>query len=757
MMVNPNSLVSNARTRTRFFCETVLMAGWGLAAGCYTVANAQTNTEIQAPTRPGQPEINASRNDYATGRAAVIGLADQLERALKVTTATGQDVLYSEAKLSVARYFIEIADLKLAKGRAADAREDNTFLYGLLSDALGQLAGTKKPPSVGEAPGTSGNQVLLRDGVFKAGGRPTLLIGPMGHAVLQKELSWVPRFGFNVVGADYDAYSSLRMLSGPQDEDASAPERLKKSWVAVNEQGLALAFNPTLHYVPDWASEKYPNEIGKNLGGHYFPFVITSENAKTLISRYYAALLPPLASAEGFRITWLMNEPTYEYRKGREYAERYRTFLKKKYGSVQELNTRWDSEYGSFDQVEPNPGTGTRHRYDAAVFHHQLVSGWFDWLYAEAKKNDRRLVLSNKPQAYTVLEPLRGIDHERQAELFDVLGSDSERPPSNDHYAYTWRDPILLYAFQRSVAPKKALAELEFHFAERPNLKPSYVYAALWHGFLNGLRLVNFWTWDPGQLDRSSTAPAGLQDAVWSQPQAAWAISRAALDLRRLAPYVYRFAERASVQIYYGKPSVYLSPESRESVKTTFEAANVLGLPVGFVTDKMIREGKLQSDAVLIVPRATFVEKDVLELIRSYAQQGGALILIGNSLTTDEYQRKYSGDFEVKGKSVVRIGLLRPMELAGAIDQALPTALQGRLRLRNKDGNAPWPVESRCAAETDGDTICYVVGLNKARLDGLFKGPKAVKGWVDLISGKSASTNSLTVDPLDVRLLKLVF
>jgi len=756
-MMKMGSTISEAQRGTRSVLVLAVLAAIGFSSLYYDAATAQPAAEIKAPTPPGGVELNARSSDYAAGRAAVLGLANQLEQALKEAAAANQETLYSEAKLSTARYFLTIANQKLAKGRAAEASEDNAFLYSLLSDALGQLAAAKKLTSVGEMPGSSGSQVVLREGVFRASGRPTLLIGPMGHAVLQKELSWVPRFGFNVVGADYDLYSSLRMLSGPQEEDASVPGRLKKSWAAINEQGLALAFNPTLHYFPEWASEKYPNEIGHNLGGHYFPFVITSANAKALISRYYAALLPPLANTGGFRVTWLMNEPTYEYRRGREYAERYRAFLKEKYGSIQELNSRWGSGYESFDQVEVNPEKGARHRFDAATFHHQLVSEWFSWLYAEAKRNDAGLILANKPQAYTVLEPLRGIDHEHQAELFDVVASDSERPPSNVHYAYTWSRPILLYAFQRSVAPQKALADLEFHFTEKPDLNPSYVYAALWHGFLNGLRLVNFWTWDPGQLDPFKAAPAGLRDTVWSQPRAAWSIARAALDLRRLAPYVYRFSERASLQIYYGKPSVYLSPESRESIKNTFEAVNGLGLPVGFVTDKMIREGKLRSDAALIVPRSTFVEKDVLEHIRTYAQRGGTVILIGNSLTMDEYQRKHSSEMEVKGKNVTRVGLLSPRELAGVIDQALPATLQSRVRLRNKGGETAWPVESRCVEEAAGGTICYVVGLNKARMNCVFKGGKVVKGWADLISGKSASTNSIVVDPLDVKLVKLVF
>lgn len=752
-----DSTISEAQRVTRSAFVLAVLAGIGFSGVYHDAANAQPVADIKTPSRPGGVELNAPSSDYAAGRAAVVGLANQLEQALKEAAAANQETLYSEAKLSTARYFLNIANQKLAKGRAAEANEDNAFLYSLLSDALGQLAAAKKLTSVGEMPGSSGSQVVLREGVFRASGRPTLLIGPMGHAVLQKELSWVSRFGFNVVGADYDIYSSLRMLSGPQEEDASVPGRLKKSWAAIKDQGLALVFNPTLHYFPEWASKKYPNEIGFNLGGHYFPFVITSANAKALVSRYYAALLPPLAHTGGFRVTWLMNEPTYEYRKGRDYAGRYRAFLKKKYGSIQELNARWDSEYESFDQVEVNPGKGTRHRFDAATFHHQLVSEWFSWLYAEAKQNDAGLILANKPQAYTVLEPLRGIDHEHQAELFDVMASDSERPTSSVHYAYSWSRPILLYAFQRSVVPKKALADLEFHFGEKPNLNPSYVYAALWHGFLNGLRLVNFWTWDPGQLDPSKAAPAGLQDTVWSQPQAAWATARAALDLRRLAPYIYRFSERASLQIYYGKPSVYLSPESRESIKDTFEAVNGLGLPVGFVTDKMIRAGKLLSDAALVIPRSTFVEKDVLEHIRSYAQQGGAVILVGNSLTIDEYQRKHPGEMEVKGKNVTRVGLLPLTELASAIDKTVSTIFQARFRLRNKEGNAAWPVESRCREEAAGETICYVIGLNKTPMDCVFSGRKAVKGWVDLISGKSASRNSIVVEPLDVRLVKLVF
>jgi len=363
-------------------------------------------------------------------------------------------------------------------------------------------------------------------------------------------------------------------------------------------------------------------------------------------------------------------------------------------------------------------------------------------------------VLSNKPMAWTLLQPWDGIDFERQAEIMDVPGCDAGRSPGSAEYAYGWSQATLLFDFYASVAPGKPQADLEYHYVHEPFVTDDYVRATYWQSFLHGLRFSAFWVWATGQLG-SGEAGAGMTDTAWSQPQVGWGTASAALDLRRLAREVAAFPPPAQAALYFSRPSLYLDDWGYAScLQQTYEALFFCDTPVGFMTDDMIRAGKLSGLKLLIVPRADYVEADVRATIARYAEAGGHVLLVGDGLRCDEYRREHS--LALAGPNVTRVEPARPEPLSRLLDAPLTAAGVERLvRVREASGGPAWAVECRSVAQ--GETLlCSLLNLRKASVEvELLRDGGPVTRWEELIEGESGTRATFRLRPMVPLLLRL--
>lgn len=667
---------------------------------------------------------------------------------------------YGDASVALSEYFSNIALKKHYVERISEARKDLIFLRSIVRTAISTGCDESAYPNQPAIEPLAPPRIYIEGSEFKQDGRPQMLFGPMGHSSLGREHDWVSRFGFNVIGDDFNSFASFRSLSREGVIEKATLERLRSSWELLHRQGLAIAHNPSLHYVPLWLHKEVPDALAPGLGpvpnafGFFFPFSIDSPSLRRTVDSYYRQLLPGTMKTPGFRLYWLMNEPTYENKNDPRYVAAFRRYLHEKYGDISRLNHFWGTKYSSFNQISVDSEPMSS-RYDRGVFHLEHVSNWFRWLASTARSHHPKIILSNKPQAYTLTAPDKGIDFEDLSEVLDVLGSDGVRQLSGKALAFSWQDPIFLYDFQKSVSPRKPLADLEFHLAEQPNLPFEYVYATIWQSFLHGVRLATFWVWDVGQLKTSAKADAGKKYTAWSQPKAAWALSKAALDLRRLAETVSIFPERPNIAIYYGMPSMIISSKTRREIKRWHLTLNGLGIPIGFVTDKMIRAGRLSDFKMVIVPDAQFVDREIITALRKYTESGGNVVLAGESFTHDQYVRPISPREQLAGSRVLKTTAARDVDRSEFMRKVLvDVGLSAEVTLLRRDGSAPTSVEYRCAVKS-GKTICYVIGLGTRSQRLQFRSSKEITAWTDLISGARVPENSIRITPFAVKLIRL--
>ncbi len=755
---------------------TRLQLAWDL--GEQSDADVRVSVRVWSPAGDARLEQVGSLRTLAGFRQWHVPVAagvEELRGAVQRAKAAGKQAAYPVAALQVAEHFGPIVEATAQAGSLEKARRYSTSLRELCIRATAEArqlteSGLFHDPEIPDPPL---DRLRVHGRNFEVDGESVPLIGPLGYGELWDGIETVRNYGFNVVGDDFDSFSALRMVTGEDTLDETAIPKLIENWHRLQALNLAISYNPTLHYFPEWALVKYPDITGgepvdqlpdwSGLGRHkgkrtktyggFFPFAIESPTVHTLVERYYGKLFPAIADNPAFHVTWLMNEPTYQS-SDPAYLQAYRDWLRAKHGSIEALNAAWGTTLAGFEAVEPAASPADPGRFDFLAFHNEHVADWFAWLAAEVRRHDPDAVISNKPMAWTILQPWQGIDFERQAEIMDVPGCDAGRSPGSSAYAFGWAEATFLFDFYASVAPDKPQADLEYHYVHEPYVSDRYVRATYWQSYLHGLRFSAFWVWATGQLG-SGEAGAGMTDTAWSQPLVGWGTASSALDLRRLAREVSAFPPPAQAALYFSKPSLYLDGTGYAScLRQAYEALFFCDTPAGFVTDKMIREGKLRDLRLLIVPQADCVEADVLDAIAGFARTGGHVVLIGDGLRRDQYRREHQR--EVSGPNVARLEPARPEPLSQELDRLLTAAgVERPIRALDASGANAWAVECRGVPQDDA-ILCSLLNLRKEPLEvRLERDGKPVGPWEELIEAKSGTTATLRLEPMVPLLLRL--
>ncbi|MBN8216393.1 MAG: beta-galactosidase [Spirochaetes bacterium] len=769
---------------------TVGLASKGAARKARIKAGAGVQRLVMRLAEPGSPSVEGrpislkieclgeSREvsfvwyagfDVAAAEAAAKGERDRLSRLVEAAKSRALAQPYARATVALSERFLRIAAEKRQLGLIAEALEDFAYLRELCRGAAAQqerVDSGKETPMV--LPDPDLKKITLRGGSFWVGNEPVVLLGGMGYGELRDEMDAYREYGFNSVGDDWDSFSAIQMMKSMESADESVFPKLKASWDDLARRNLAVSYNPTLHYFPFWATQEFldinggdpvdvlPDWSGRGrhqgkrhkLYGGFFPFAIDSENLRQLVAAYYKRIGPAVESHPAFRITWLMNEPTYKSRDA-HYVALFREAMEKRYVSVDRLNAAWKTQFASFSQVGI-PADRTPGQYDWKAFHQDQVASWFEWLGKTFRASAPKAILSSKPMGWCLLDPTTGIDFEREALAWDVPGCDSgfSPYPAGD-FAYGWTEPILVYDFQKSVAPEKPLANHEYHYVHEPEVSAEYAYATYWQSHLHGLRLSEFWVWSKGDL-RGGDGAAGMTHTAWSQPKVAWGTSKAAIDLRRLARVLTAFPGKPEAYLLYSKSSFYGNQAVHaKTLKSVYSTVNSLDAPVGFMTERMILQGDLSKAKLLIIPGASVSEKNVAETVRAWAEKGGRVVLVGDCFSSDPWGEALP---EIKGQRFVEAAA---RELAPAFDKAFSEAGVSRpIRAKNALGGSAWPLEVR-TSRLDGKRLVYLLGLQAKTMTVELEAAGGIKAWEDLVTGEKGTAPRFTVKPCDVRILRV--
>lgn len=758
---------------------TVVTGALALARAAWRPRPGDTAAAVTIRVQAGGAVLERSaevvdQSALAAALAAATAARDALQAA---NAALPSPDSYASAAVALAGRAIELGRQKIDAGDTLTAYDDRRWVADLctaLAAEVADIAQGRRAPRPLPTPAL--DRLRIADGNFWSGDEPVMLVGAMGYSELKRDLDLARTLGFNSVGTDFASGASLAMLTGPDTADLRKTEELAAAIRLVAGKGFTWSYTPSLHYFPLWAlkanpdvtggeaQEQLPDWSGRDRNrkakdyGSFFPFSIASPTVHALVQRLFAIVMPVLAQAPGTGVVWLMNEPRYHKDRDAGTAQRFRAFLQHRHGDLATLNARWGSAFAAFDDIPLQAGANDPGRHDYLVFHQGEVGDWFAWLGAEARRHHPGALVSSKPMAWTLLAPETGIDFEREALEWEVPGCDAGREPHDRLAAFNATEPAILLAYQRSVAPGKPLADHEYHWVHEPGLGADYSRATFLHSYLNGLRWSQFWVWATGDLRPGAAAGgAGMQYTALAQPAVLWGAARAAIDLRRAARTVAAFPQPAEVLIAFSRPTLYRDGGAhRDRIHAAFRAASGLDAPVGFATDRMLREGLPPRARLLIVPGDRLSEPEVVAGAQALLARGGTVALVGSCWLSDPYRRPLPA-LEPGAGRIVRLpaaaGVDAAPALAAALDPLYDQAGVSRpVRLRAQDGATTWPIECR-SAQVDGRQVVALVGLAKT--------PRAVAltptaAWEDVLSGESVDGAGFTLGVNDVRLLRRI-
>lgn len=336
---------------------------------------------------------------------------------------------------------------------------------------------------------------------------------------------------------------------------------------------------------------------------------------------------------------------------------KYREFLKSRYESLEKLNEVWGTQYGSFEEIRPLakfPKTQSEYanNYEWIEFRSKEMLKFYEHVQAVYKKFDGRHPLTG---CINQASPLDAIEFYELCKYFDFAGS------HNTPTSAAWYQIGLARKGQHAdnnepkwitiSAPwNKSNAEEELQLCQRYKM----IYAAA-----QGMTQFAPYEWlhgSGGQRFGEKTGYlyfSGAEFKGFTDWKNTWQKATGATMPK----------DHASTGLYWSfvtksqaRGGVVDAERSKSLFRQYFSVMDAwngllddLQVPYEMVTRGKVKAHEIAHLKTLIVPQASFLETDVMEMLLAFAENGGELILEGQVGHFDPYKREDDRVFDALG------------------------------------------------------------------------------------------------------------
>ena len=728
---------------------------------------------------------------------------------LRVSLAVGKTflpLLVEDASLEVADYPKDMIDFRIL-GREETLRRIESLAQfeadqteKVLDRAIEEARKLVKNPAGPKLqPQQQPKPITVANGAFTCDGKPVFLSGILGLSVWgdSKRIDLAKDLGANLLGPLHISHGCTR--GWDQFDDSDFEKRVFPFFREAGAKGFWV--NPSLwnYRAPAWLAKIAPEIDVEDEHKGWFRDALDLDHPltarfETMWFKHAASQLKKIAN---FFCYSLMGEewcnPSF---RGKYTETRYQEWLKQKHGDIAALNKAWGAGHKDFAEAAAKGSLATKGgHYDWYRFNEDRLTNYNQAQIDGIKQSDPSGLWTCWPAAGCLVSaPVGGFDPKYGRNREDIIrqstvtgwdggmfpyesGRSTRRLPESQWAKYNlgWRDDMIYYDFAKSLCPEKPIFDPELHSLTSvyhiapPGVSADYFRTCLWMEHLHGLGAHLFWWW--GRKADGTMYMSECLGGLLTQPELLESWGRTALELRKFTEYVTLFPQlERKVRILYSEASAIQEPEAYpRQVRDAFEAVYFLDYPAGFITEKMIQEGKLAQCSLLIVPAAKYVNAETVAKIRDYQQTGGRLMIVDKeSLTCDEYGNKRDiasilrkpmqggSTPEEYAPQIEYLTGSTPEEYAPQFDKAFEeVGIRRTVRCLDKQGKTAWGVELRTAVKDDR-TFVYAVNLLREPVEVVLQtkpGPRSAK---ELLTGQGTRTGvPLILAPRKPTLLEL--
>lgn len=544
---------------------------------------------------------------------------------------------------------------------------DNSYYLGSVLDELyieakenltAYLAGEKEPRKVPKyitsdmrIDGDSVYAMTELDGVTEE--RPVFFVG-YGH--FDTAANDMPLF--NEIGAN-----TIQTEIGPTDvmtfaDDGSYTiktdkiEKLKTILENAEENNIAVSVLLSPHYFPTNVIEYY--DIGHSDGAtEFLKYNVNADIAKTIIEAYLRYVVPEIKDYTSLNNICLSNEPFFKPEScGDFYKDEWAQFLEEKYGSTWNLYQAYGKYYLTFSRVPLDASGSDAKEYDYKLFNDMIFSRWHKWMAEIINELAPDVPLHSKIMAYVDDDDIaarmkRGVGYDSYYDFLDLNGCDAHNYINDGSGLYQVNDGYhvesMWYDYMRSIKDAPVINSEDHIIPDRStnytDQVADYVAQNMYMGAIHGRAISDIWVWERTYDESSDFAGSVLQ-----RPDVIAAIGKETLNLNRNA-YEITALQNADkeVGILYSDSSILSDTSTSFALYQTYAACLYSGKAVQFVTPTQL--SKMNNCKVLIVPQATYVTSETLDYIKSFIENGGKVMIIGqNSLKKNEKNENNDSD-----------------------------------------------------------------------------------------------------------------
>ncbi|RKZ72644.1 MAG: hypothetical protein DRQ57_16800 [Gammaproteobacteria bacterium] len=588
----------------------------------------------------------------------------------------------------------------------------------------------------------------VKNGNYYVGDKPVIITGmlnPWSYSGLRAQ-------GFNGVALEQGIHKGFKKNMETRDQAAKDALGFLENCRKNNLAGDILA---TIHYLQDYMYKAKPDidPSGFWKGHPFMPFNIESkgfrELVKTFLDQFVSAIgdNPSLASLDLINELWRRDYSDYK-------PEDYHAFLKKQHGDIARLNKCWGSDFKSFADVEHDPSSYGA-RYDMGLFTTDRVVRFLAWEKSVIRKHDKEtpcyvkihggwieVVGGNKESLNDVLDA-SGLDsYPETGDWKRSLAPGANRAINPEMLSDFWTQTMTI-DYYNSIAPDKLVIDSENHIMPYTYKKVlgNHVYGMVWQGALHGRDATYLWIGSRRGI-HPWVKMANDDFLLLAQPWVLHAASKAGIEQERLAENVVAFQNAPSeVALLFSGPEL----------TKTYKAMFFQDVNVKFITDRMLKEGKLDKCKLLVIPGNAIVSEDALAKIGTFLKKGGKVFWSNNALERDHYGLAIPSEKLLK-KYARSIKRPEGASLVKTLDKTLDWA--GVERPIRSSGKY---VELRTVTMNNGNKLLYMINFSKSTetVELKYSG-KTVKTALDLITNQTVKLgNSITLEPGMVRLLHI--